>query len=440
MTQRITRRTALKATAALAAPAVFRSFAHAAPSETLLHVSVGGGGMAASDIGSLTASKNLKLVAVADVDSSRFAALTKKWPDLKVYADWREMFDKEKFDSANISTPDHMHAAPTMRAMRIGKHVYTQKPLTQTIYEARQLAATAKEKKIVSQMGIQIHSAAEHKTVVATIHAGAIGKVKAVHSWSGKDWGDPKPRPDRKDDVPASLNWDLWLGIASDRPFLGGGYYHPGNWRKRLDFGTGTFGDMGCHILDPVFGALGVKYAKAVKSVGEAPNEHNWPLHCEVIFTFPGSEYTTDSVIIHWYNGNRRPAEEITKLVGARKLADQGSIYIGEKGVMYSPYIAMPQLLGDAASGKVEQLKGENHYLQWVEAARGNGTASAPFEYAGPLTEMVLLGCLATRFPDKAIEWDAAKMKATNLEEANKFVRRTYRKGWEEPGLSGPTT
>ncbi len=437
MTQRITRRAALKAAAAaFATPAVFRSFAHAAPSETLLHVSVGGGGMAAADINSLTASKNLKLVAVADVDSSRFAALTKKWPDLKVYADWREMFEKEKFDSANISTPDHMHAAPTMRAMRMGKHVYTQKPLTQTVHEARQLATTAREKKIVSQMGIQIHSAAEHKTVVATIHSGAIGKVKEVHSWSGKDWGDPNPRPDRKDTPPANFNWDLWLGVAAERPFLGGNYYHPGNWRKRLDFGTGTFGDMGCHILDPVFGAIGVKYAKSVKSVGEAPNEHNWPLHCEVIFTFPGSKYTTDSVIVHWYNGNRRPSPEVAKLVAPHKLPGQGSIYVGEKGVMFSPYIAMPELMGDAAGAKVEKLPGDNHYLQWVDAARGNGTASAPFEYAGPLTEMVLLGCLATRFPDKTIEWDAERMRSTNVEEANKHVHRTYRKGWEEPGLS----
>src|SRR5262245_32400575 len=235
------RRSALKFGAALAAPFVFKNFAHAAPSETLMHVSVGAGRMAASDIGSLTKSKNLKLVAVADVDSSRFAEWTKKYPDLKVYADWREMFDKEKFDSVNVSVPDHMHACPTMRAIKAGKHVYTQKPLTQTLHECRQLQVAAKEAKIVSQMGIQIHSEAKHKQVVQAIHDGIIGKVKAVHSWSGKDWGDPKPRPDTKDEVPKELSWDLWLGVAPDTPFIGGGYYHPGNWRKRLDFGTGTF-------------------------------------------------------------------------------------------------------------------------------------------------------------------------------------------------------
>lgn len=434
--QTISRRRAMKSiAAALSAPMVFRSFAHATPSETVLHVSVGAGGMAASDIGSLTTSKNLKLVAIADVDSSKAAEMAKKHPGVKVYRDWRVMFEKETFDSVNVSTPDHMHAAPTMRAIRMGKAVYTQKPLTQTIYEARQLANAASEKNTISQMGIQIHSATEHKTAVATIHSGAIGKVKEVHSWSGKDWGDPRPRPDRHDPIPPTFDWNLWLGVAEERPFLGNGYYHPGNWRKRLDFGTGTFGDMGCHILDPVFGSLGVKYAKAVKSVGEAPNEHNWPLHCEVIFTFPGSQFTTESVTVHWYNGNRRPADDITKLIEPHKLPGQGSIYIGTDGVMFSPYIGMPVLLGGASTHKVTTIPGNNHYQQFVEAVRGKEKTSAPFSYAGPLSEMVLLGCLATRFPHQLIEWDAARMQSPNFAKANEFVQRQYRKGWEEQGI-----
>lgn len=432
----LTRRSALKLGAAALAPMVFRSFAHAAPSETLLHVSVGAGGMAGADINSLTGSKNLKLVAVADVDSNTFANIKKRFPECKCYADWREMFDKEKFDSANISTPDHMHAAPTMRAMMMGKHVYTQKPLTQTIYESRMLAKVAAEKKVVTQMGIQIHSAAEHRTVVATIHGGAIGKVKAVHSWSGKDWGDASAKPDRKDPVPGNLNWDLWLGVAADRPYIGGGYYHPGNWRKRLDFGTGTFGDMGCHILDPVFGSLGVGNPNSVTSVGDAPNATNWGLNCEVEFIFPGSKYTTDTVSLTWYNGKRRPPAEIAKRIEPNKLADQGSIYIGTEGVMYSPYIGMPVLMDKSTGKSIEKRTGDNHYIQWVNAARGEGTATAPFSYAGPLTEMVLLGCLATRFPKQPLKWDEKGMKVTNVEDANQYVRRTYRKGWDETGLS----
>ncbi|MEO2088468.1 MAG: Gfo/Idh/MocA family oxidoreductase [Gemmataceae bacterium] len=438
MTHRLHRRAALKAgAAALAAPFVFRSFAHAAPSETLMHVSVGAGGMAGSDIGSLTASKNLKLVAVADVDLTQTKKWKDKYPDLKVYQDWREMFDKEKFDSVNVSTPDHMHACPTMRAIKAGKHVYTQKPLTQTLHECRALQIAAKEAKIVSQMGIQIHSHPVHKSVVQMIHDGAVGKVRAVHSWSGKDWGDPKPKPDKQDPVPPNLNWDLWLGVAADRPFIGGGYYHPGNWRKRLDFGTGTFGDMGCHILDPVFGALGVGNPNKVESVGDAPNDYNWGLNCQVEFVFPGTKYTTDAVTLTWYNGSRRPPAEVVKQIGEQKLSDQGSIYIGTDAVLYSPYIGPPVVLKD---GKVESykkpdIKGDDHYLQWVEAARGNGQTSAPFSYAGPLTEMVLLGCLATRFPKTPLKWDEKKMQFTNEPKANAFVKRTPRKGWEEKGI-----
>src|SRR3954469_14335272 len=212
----LTRRSALGAMAAgLAAPFVWRHTAGAAPSETLLHASFGASGMAGSDIGSLTGSKNLKLVAVAEVDLSRVADVKKKFPDVRVYSDWRVLLDKEKdLHSVNVSTPDHMHAPITMSAIRRGLHVYTQKPLTQTIYEARQLTKAAADAKVVSQMGIQIHSAAEHRTIVATVQAGAIGKVKEVHSWSGKQWVDRKPRPDRKDPIPPELDWDVWLGVA----------------------------------------------------------------------------------------------------------------------------------------------------------------------------------------------------------------------------------
>jgi predicted dehydrogenase len=436
-TLRITRRTALKGLAAgLAAPFVFRLHA-AAPSETLYHASFGASGMAGSDIASLTASKNLKLIAVAEVDMARVADVKKRFPDVRVYQDWRVLLDEEKsLNSVNVSTPDHMHAPITMRAMQQGLHVYTQKPLTQTIYEARQLPRVAREKKLVTQMGIQIHSHPVHRTVVATVQAGPIGKVKEVHSWSGKKWGDRSPRPDRTDPVPSSLNWDFWLGVAAERPFIGEHYYHPGNWRKRLDFGTGTFGDMGCHILDPVFAALALTAPKSVRSEGGAPNADNWGLDSQVRYVFPGTAYTTETVTLTWYDGDRRPPAEVQALVGG-KLNDQGSIYIGTEGVMYSPYIADPVLL---PADKVKEMKltkvgGNDHYRQFVEACRGNGKTSAPFEYSGPLTESVLLGCLATRFPKTTLEWDAAKLKVVNVAEANPYVRRRYRKGWEVEGL-----
>ena len=440
--KQITRRSALKAAAVtFAAPFVWRHHAHAAPSETVLHASFGAAGMAGSDIGALTASKNLKLVAVAEVDQNQknLASLKKQFPDLRVYDDFRVLLDKEKdLHSVNVSTPDHMHAPIAMTAMTRGLHVYGQKPLTQTIHEARRLTEVAAEKKLVTQMGIQIHSAAKHKLVVELIHGGAIGKVKEVHSWSGKSWGDTTPKPDRKDPVPVGLNWDLWLGVAADRPFIGNGYYHPGNWRKRLDFGTGTFGDMACHILDPVFGSLGVGNPLSIRSELPGPNDDNWSLDVQVRYVFPGTKYTTDTVELTWYNGSARPPAEVQKHIGKHKLDGQGSIYLGTEGVLYSPYDSGGTFLLPAEKYKdfkLPEVKGDNHYLQFVEAVRGNGTTSAPFRYSGPLTELVLLGCLATRFPKADLQWDTKALRFTNAPEANKFVRKAYRKGWEVDGL-----
>jgi predicted dehydrogenase len=438
---RISRRTALKAAATtFAAPFVWRLHAHAAPSETVLHASFGASGMAGSDIGSLTASKNLKLVAVAEVDQTRVGDIKKRFPDCTIYEDYRVLLDKEKrLDSVNVSTPDHMHGSIAMKAMQRGLNVYGQKPLTQTIHEARRLTEVAAEKKLVTQMGIQIHSARKHKLVVKLIQDGAIGKVKEVHSWSGKSWGDTSPKPKREDKVPPGLNWDLWLGVAADRPFIGNGYYHPGNWRKRLDFGTGTFGDMGCHILDPVFGAIGVGNPLSIRSELPGPNEYNWSLDVQVKFVFPGTKFTTDTVSLTWYNGNVRPPADVVKQIGGNKLDGQGSIMIGTEGVLYSPYDsgAVPILLPREKfeGSKLPDIRDDNHYLQYVEAVRGNGQTSAPFSYSGPLTEMVLLGCLATRFPKAELAWDSKTLKVTNLPEANEFVRRTPRKGWEVEGL-----
>ncbi|MCI0701861.1 MAG: Gfo/Idh/MocA family oxidoreductase [Planctomycetia bacterium] len=441
--KKITRRAALKSAAAtFTVPFVWRFHAHAAPLETVLHASFGANGMALSDINDLTKSKNLKLVAVAEVDDNRVGDIKKRFPDCKIYKDFRVLLDKEKnLNSVNVSTPDHMHGPIAMSAMNRGLHVYCQKPLTQTIHEARRLTEVAAEKKLITQMGIQIHSHPIHKLVVKLVQDGVIGKVKEVHSWSGKSWGDTDPKPDRKDKPPAGLDWNLWLGVASERPYIGKvnnqNYYHPSNWRKRLDFGTGTFGDMGCHILDPVFGAIGVGNPLSIRSELPGPNDYNWSLDVQVKYVFPGTKFTTDMVELTWYNGKVRPPAEVQKLVG-RKLNDQGSIYIGEQGVLYSPYIAAPVLL-PAEQYKdfvMPKMKGDDHYLQFVEAVRGNDKTSAQFSYSGPLTEMVLLGCLATRFPKTDLKWDTKALKFTNNDKANAFVKRTYRKGWEVEGLS----
>jgi predicted dehydrogenase len=438
LTTRPTRRAALKAAAGLAVPFVFKAHAHARPSETVLHASFGADGMAWSDIQSLARSPHFRLVAVCEVDEARLANVKRRFPDVRVYTDYRQLIERERdLHSVNVSTPDHMHGPIAMAAMQRNLHVYGQKPLTQTIHEARRLTEVAAEKRLTTQMGIQIHSHRVHKQVVALVHAGAIGRVREVHSWSGKSWGDTAPKPMRTDAIPKGLDWDKWLGVAADRPFIGNGYYHPGNWRKRLDFGTGTFGDMGCHILDPVFGALGVGNPLSIRSDLPGPNDYNWSLDVRVRYVFPGTRHTTERVSLTWYNGNVRPPAEVTEHIGDRKLNDQGSIYIGEAGVLYSPYIANPVLLpaDKFRDYRMPETRDDDHYVQFVEAVRGNGATSAPFSYSGPLTEMVLLGCLATRFPDRELTWDTKALRVTNHEPANRYVRREYRRGWEVPGM-----
>lgn len=437
--KQINRRTALKtlAAAGLCGPFTWRLHG-AAPSETLYHVSFGAAGMAASDIGSLTASKHVKLVAVADVDLTRTAEIKQRFPEVRIYQDWRQMLDKEKgLNTANISTPDHMHAPMTMRAMQQGLHVYTQKPLTHTVFEARQLARYAEQHKRITQMGIQIHSHHVHREVVAMLRDGVIGKIREIHSWSGKQWGDRGPRPNRSDPVPAGLDWDGWLGVAAERPYIGNGYYHPFHWRKRLDFGTGTFGDMGCHILDPVFAGLELPAPRTIRSELDPPNEENWSPDAQVEFTFPACPRLAEGARLTWYSGTARPPAAVKALLNGRPLNDQGTIYIGTEGVLYSPYIAPAVLLPEEKFRDYKRpMPGSvDHYREFVEACRGNGTTSTPFSYSGPLTELVLLGCLATRFPKTTLHWDSGKLQFTNVTEANQFLRRTYRKGWEVEGL-----
>ena len=425
---------------ALAAPFVTRNLLAASPNGTLLHASFGATGQAASDVGELMSHPSARLIAVAEVDLNRVKAMKDKFPEVKVYQDWREMLDKEKdIDSVNVSTPDHMHAAMGMSAMQLGKHLYGEKPLTHDIYETRQLTLFARENKLVTQMGIQIHSATEYRSAVKLVQDLAVGKIKEVHTWSSKKWGDMEPLPDRKDPVPANFNWDLWLGVASERPYIGDRYYHPGNWRKRLDFGTGTFGDMGCHIFDPVFEALALTAPVSVTSLGPAPSRWNWAINAVIEYVFPGTPYTEGQTIkIVWYDGDALPPKDIQALLGEMKLPDQGSIFIGTKGCVLLPHIGQATLLPQDKFDdyKLPRVPSVNHYHQFVDACLGKGKTLANFDYSGPLTESVLLGSVATRFPKARLDWDAPKLEFTNVKEANAYVRRAYRKGWEVKGLS----
>jgi predicted dehydrogenase len=429
------------AAAGISLPFFVRTLRSAPPSEAVRHASFGAAGMAQADYQAIAGHPNVRFRCVADVDAERGEKVKNRFPDVVVYRDWREMLDKEakNLDSVNVSTPDHMHAPMAMSAMQRGLAVYCQKPLTHDVFESRRLTEVAREKKLVSQMGIQVHSSVEYRTAVRLVQDGAIGLVKEVHTWSNKKWGDPAPRPSQVDTPPASLDWNGWLGVCAERPFIGGGYYHPGNWRKRLDFGTGTFGDMGCHIYDPVFKALALTAPISVRSEGPKPNDYNWANDAIVHYVFPGTKFTAGkTVAVTWYDGDQRPPADIVAQIGKTPLPGQGSIFLGEKGVMVLPHVAMPILLPeeqykDYAPPKLDDV---SHWHQFVEAVRGNGTTSASFDYAGPLTESILLGGVASRFPQTTLQWEADKLRFTNVTEANQLLRRTYRKGWEVAGLS----
>jgi predicted dehydrogenase len=438
----LSRRSFLKTAglAALAAPFVTSCLMRRSVSGTVRHASFGAGGMAWADLTEIAKCPNVEIVAVCDVDLDRTANARKQFPKARIYQDWRELLDREarNIDSVNVSTPDHMHAPIAVSAMQLGKHVYGQKPLAHELYEVRRMTEIARRERVVTQMGIQIHSSSYYRTAVRLLRSGVIGKVKEVHSWCPKSWGDFAPRPDRVDPVPANFAWDLWLGVCAARPFIGDQYYHPSNWRKRLDFGTGTLGDMGCHIFDPVFEGLGLAAPISVRSEGPAPNEWNWALNGKVVYTFAGTPHTAaESLHVTWYDGTSKLPAEVVALLEGDDAPHTGSIFIGTEGVMALPHYSRPLLYPDAkfATYQFPEVGENNHWGQFVEACRGNGKTTADFTYAGPLTEAILLGCVASRFPQTTIEWNARALKFS-LAEANHFIRREYRKGWAIKGLS----
>lgn len=427
------------ATAASAGVYVVRqsSFAGAA-NEQLQLASIGVGGMGAADQSQLSGHKKVKVVALCDVDAKRLEVSAKHHPDATQFTDWREMLAKmgDKIDAVHVSTPDHTHAPATMSAIRLGKHVYCQKPLCHDVYEARQVRLAAAKQGVVTQMGIQIHSDSAYRTAVALIRKGAIGKVKQVYSWSSKRWGYDGDAPTAAP-VPDYLQWDFWIGTAPMRPYAQG-KYHPAMWRCWVDFGSGTMGDMGIHILDPVFSALGIRTPIEIISSSPPPPRDSFALENTVVYTFPETEFTAGPLQLTWMDGGRFPDTTGWPLPEGMKLPGQGSMFIGEDGYMLLPHIGKPQLLpGDKFKDyKVEPVAGENHWHQWANACLGEGKASANFDYAGPLTESLLLGVIANRFPQQKLVWDTDAVCITNSEQANAMVRRTYRKGWEVPGLS----
>lgn len=405
--------------------------------EKLRLASVGTGGKGWDDIVNITASPKVTLVALCDIDESDgfMGRAAKKFKDATTFTDYRKLLDKSKeFDAVSVSTPDHMHAPIALPAMALGKHVFCQKPLTHTVFEARQMRLAAKKYGVVTQMGNQIQSYSEYRTAVKIVHDGAIGKVKEVHSWqTGKmGWILADDRPKDTDPVPEKLHWNDWLGVAPERPFKKS-LYHSFNWRAWQDFSNGQLGDFGCHILDPVFMALGLSAPLTIKAESATMNREVWYKWSVVNYEFPGTERTAGKTIkVTWYDGEGKlPAREKLGIADNVKLPGSGSILLGEKGSLIIPHVAMPQLLLESGAKAYEKVPAVNHYTGWADACRGEGKTTSHFDYASALTETVLLGTVAIRTPGETLKWNAEKLTVTNSKTANALLTKPYRKGWE---------
>lgn len=398
---------------------------------------IGVGGKGESDM--LETSTGNAVVAICDADKDRLDKAAARFPNARKYTDWRKLLEQKDIDAVTVSTPDHTHAPASMAAIRLGKHVYTQKPLTHSVYEARKLSEAAAMKGVVTQMGIQHHATARLKIAVKTVQDGVIGKVSEVHTWTdrpGNYWRQGLTRPDKTDPVPANLEWDQWLGVAPVRPYVQA-LYHPFHWRGWWDFGTGALGDMGCHILDPVVQALDLHAPSVITAEGPPPHPDSGPQWCIVHWEFPGTRYTTERLRLHWYESGKQPPREIFKAPADWKGSLNGVLFIGEKGNLFVGFPEMPELFPreQFAAHKFPDLQDNNHYLQWTNAILGKEKASCPFSYSGPLTETVLLGNVAYR-TGKKIEWDTKALQARGVPQADPFIKRAYRQGWEAESLS----
>ncbi len=439
---------------------------------------IGVGNMGAEDLRDISSHAKVDVVALCDVDATYLAAASKLHPNAKTYTDYRIMFKEmaDEIDAVIVSTPDHTHAPASMWAMNLNKAVYCQKPLTHHVTEARAMKKLAAEKNLVTQMGIQVHSFYDYKLATLLIQSGIIGKVHTVRAWSPKNWGYDGTVPEGKDPVPETLDWNLWLGTSANREFKEA-TYHPGNWRKLVDYGCGTLGDMGVHIFDTPYNALALDVPMTIKNECREPNGFGYPENNVVTYEFPGTKYTGEKLTWIWSDGPGVPAphedlklpsdsqdsenddtskEEAsmkdkmsldTKEAPDGKLPEQGAMFIGEKGRLLLPhFMQLPRKIVDGKyvdiSSEIAEVEkannmgkpvrdyaseGPKHYHQFIDACLGNAECTAPFSYAGRLTETILLGVIAGRFPNETLHWNSETAKFDE-EKANQFLGSKYRK------------
>lgn len=411
---------------------------HTPPSEKLNIAGVGIGGRGQGDLDEV-GSENI--VALCDVDDAYAAKVYAKYPKARKWHDFRKMLDEQKdIDAVVVATPDHLHAMVSMAAIKHGKHVYCEKPLAHSIWECRQVAQAAREAGVATQLGNQGQATEENRLVSEFIWDGAIGPVHEVHAWcnrpiSSRGVGRPKDTPP----VPATLDWDLWLGPAKYRPYNPA--YLPFRWRGWWDFGTGVLGDIGCHQLDPVFRALKLGYPTTVEACSSnmdepaAVKEETAPKSSIVRFHFPAREQMP-ALTLTWYDGGLMP-ERPAELAEGRKFGEaDDNLFVGEKGKMLG-YRLIPEARMKEYGKPPQRIeRSPGHHKEWLIACKGGPAARSNFDWAGPLTEVVLMGNIALRMEKQLYEkglklhCDGPNMKITNLPEANRYIRDEYRNGW----------
>jgi predicted dehydrogenase len=396
------------------------------PGEKLAIACIGVGGRGQANLDGV-AGENI--VALCDVDEPALASAAQRFPQAQKYADFRKLLEQPGIDAVVVSTPDHTHAVAANMALQLGKHVYCEKPLTHSIFEARTLARSAAARKVATQMGNAGHSSESTRRVVELIRAGAVGPVRAVHAWTDRPiWPQGIGRP-AAEPVPSTVQWDLWLGPAPERPYSAA--YHPFKWRGFWDFGTGALGDMACHIIDPAFWALDLGAPLAVAAEGEPRSAESGPRAEVIRFEFP-ARGEMPPVTLTWYDGGRKPPAELAE---GETLPDNGSLFIGDRGKLLAPHGGGgPQLLpaaqfADFKAPEPSLPRSPGHHAEWILACKTGSPTGTHFGYAGPLTELVLLGIVAFRTGQR-IEWDSANMRARNCPEAEPLIRREYRPGW----------
>ncbi len=424
---------------------------YVAPSDKLNIAGIGVGGMGGSNLAKCAAQENI--TALCDVDWNYAEKVFQTYAKAKRYRDFREMLDKEdkNVDAVIVATPDHSHAVIGMEVLRRKKHVYIQKPMAHSVYEVRLLTEEARKQKVMTQMGNQGRSGDGVRLLCEWIWAGAIGKVTDVHAWTNRPvWpqGVEVGRPAETPPVPEGFDWDRWIGPAPFRPYHP--TYHPGQWRGWWDFGTGSLGDLGCHIMDPIFWPMKLRYPISVEGCISTywekmwtytePKNEMYPRSTIVRFRFPAREDMPEVNLTWWDGGLLPPRPEELELGRRMGDSDGGVLFIGEKGtIMCGCYGRSPRLIPETKMQSFQRPKpyleripeGESgHEKDWIRSCKDGKPASSHFENSGPLSETVLMGNLAVRFPQRKLVWDGLKMEVTNDKDANAYVRRQYRPGW----------